>query len=326
VSAPLRILFAAGAGLGTTAATTAGNVLAIQGMPEDEWDIRVALLQRCVSAGQVIGLIAAGLLAHRDPGDGFRLAGAALLAAGLLAFVSAPRRRGRDAKPGPITAGDTTAPGPHRRWPHFSRQQIDGYLSVINSPMRRFLLIWLIAYSAMNGFAALFPVVMTRQFGMDPILPSGAYAVGVGVSLMLYSFAGATTHRLGGERMLAAGFAARLAILGLLSVLGWQPAGATGWPVLVGFALIQFVWPLIAVAANSLSVRYMPAARGESVGLFNATTSLSSAVGSALAGVIYDFGGFAALATGAFAAVAAALLLSEFWLRQPLASRQQAHL
>jgi predicted MFS family arabinose efflux permease len=85
--------------------------------------------------------------------------------------------------------------------------------------------------------------------------------------------------------------------------------------VLAGFALIQFVWPLIAIAANSLSVRLMPTARGESVGLFNAATSLASAIGSALAGGIYDAGGFTGLAAVAFMAVAAGLLLCEFRLR-----------
>ena len=54
----LRIVLAAGAGLGVMATTTAGNVLAIQGLPEAEWDARVALLQRYISAGQVIGLVA----------------------------------------------------------------------------------------------------------------------------------------------------------------------------------------------------------------------------------------------------------------------------
>lgn len=76
-----RILLAAGAGLGVMATTTAGNVLAIQGVPEADWDARVALLQRYVSAGQVIGLVAAGVLAQRSVGLGFVVAGVALLAA-----------------------------------------------------------------------------------------------------------------------------------------------------------------------------------------------------------------------------------------------------
>jgi MFS-type transporter involved in bile tolerance (Atg22 family) len=43
-SIPLRVCLAAGAGLGAMAATTAGNVLAIQGAPEAEWDSCVARL------------------------------------------------------------------------------------------------------------------------------------------------------------------------------------------------------------------------------------------------------------------------------------------
>ena len=83
--------------------------------------------------------------------------------------------------------------------------------------------------------------------------------------------------------------------------------------MLVGFALIQLVWPLLAVAANSLSVRLAPTARGESVGLFNAATSLAASVGSALAGVIYSIGGFAILAATAFVAVGVALALAAVW-------------
>ena len=61
-------MLAAGAGLGVMATTTAGNVLAIQNYPDAQWDARVALLQRFVSAGQVVGLLAAGVLARSHPG------------------------------------------------------------------------------------------------------------------------------------------------------------------------------------------------------------------------------------------------------------------
>ena len=122
------------------------------------------------------------------------------------------------------------------------------------------------------------------------------------------------THRIGGERMLMFGFGARFALLGVLVVAGVVSTGWIGWLVLVGFALIQFVWPLLAVAANSLSVRLAPTARGESVGLFNAATSLAAAVGSALAGVIFGAAGFAGLAAVTFVAVAVALALIRVWL------------
>ena len=166
----------------------------------------------------------------------------------------------------------------------------------------------------MNGFATLFPVAMTREFGMDPIMPSIAYAAGVAASLLLYARVGAVTHRIGGERMLMFGFGARFALLGVLVVAGLVSTGWIGWLVLVGFALIQFVWPLLAVAANSLSVRLAPTARGESVGLFNAATSLAAAVGSALAGVIFGVAGFAGLTAVTLVSVGVALALIRVWL------------
>jgi predicted MFS family arabinose efflux permease len=315
---PLRLLLAVGAGLGVMATTTAGNVLAIQDQPEDQWDARVALLQRYISTGQVIGLVLAGLLASAHPGDGFIFAAAALLVAGALATAFAPGRAPRDATarppPRPMVGGDAGISGPHHRGHHITWGELVAYLSVINRPLRRFLVIWLIAYPAMNGFATLFPVAMTRQFGLDPIWPSSAYAIGVGASLLLYRPAGAATHRAGGGRMLMAGLGARLVLFFVLALLGVLRGDWVSGLVLFGFALVQFVWPLLAVGANSLSVRLAPSARGESVGLFNAATSLSAAAGSALAGVVFGAGGFSAVTAAAFVAAGIAVLLTWAWL------------
>jgi hypothetical protein len=316
---PLRILLAAGAGLGVMATTTAGNVLAIQGQPESLWDARVAALQRYISAGQVIGLITAGLLARSYPAAGFILAGSALLAGGAVALVSAPhcnpRSPGEKPPPRPMVGGDAGVSGPHHRGHHLSWAEFRDELRVLNPPLRHFLIVWLVAYPAMNGFATLFPVAMIRQFGMNPILPSCAYAIGVAASLLLYQPVGALTQRLGGGRMLVSGVGARLLVLAALTVGSLTQLAWIGWLALVGFALIQFVWPLLAVGANSLSVRLAPTARGESVGLFNAATSLAAAVGSGLAGVLFGDAGFTGLAAVAFASVAAALGLSVVWLR-----------
>lgn len=324
-SVPLRVALAAGAGLGAMAATTAGSVLAIQGAPETEWDNRVARLQRFISAGQVIGLVAAGLLARSHPGGGFVFAGIILIAASAVAYVSAPGRSARDSRDKPIArpmvGGDAGVPAAaHRHGHHVGWQELGAYLKVINRDLRRFLIVWLIAYPAMNGFATLFPVAMTHEFGMDPILPSSAYAVGVGISLLLYNPVGLVTHRIGGGRMLMAGLGARLVLLAALVPLGLSHGGWNGWLILVGFGLIQFVWPLLSVAANSLSVRLAPTARGESVGLFNAATSLAASVGSALAGVIFGAWGFAGLSGVAGVAVAAALALAVLWVPRAHAS------
>ena len=313
----LRIVIAAAAGLGTMAATTAGNVLAIQGVPDAEWDSRVARLQRFISTGQVLGLVAAGLLAHSRPDDGFIFAGVALLAAGALAAASAPARIPRDPRDKPharpMVGGDAGAAAGHRGH-RVTWREIAAYLQVTNRKLRRFLAVWLVGYAAMNGFATIFPVAMTHQFRMDPILPSAAYAIGVGLSLLIYVPVGGFTHRIGGGRMLLTGFAARLALLALVTPLGIWHSRWAGVLILAGFGLIQLVWPLLGVASNSLAVRLAPEARGESVGLFYAVTSLAAAGGSALAGVIFGAGGFAALAAVTGVAVAAALVLTLLWV------------
>lgn len=311
---PLRILLAAGAGLGVMAATTAGNVLAIQGWPEDDWDERVARLQAWVSGGQVIGLIAAGLMATAHPLLGFLCAGAVLLIAALLAQYAAPRTGQRAARdkpiPQPLVGGEAGVPGPQHHAHRVGWADLRNYLSVVNPPLWRFLMIWLIGYVTMNGIATLFPVVMTRQYGMAPYMPATAYAIGVGLSLLLYEPVSVVTHRRGAGFMLRAGFGTRLVLYAVLTALGMLYAPWAGWLVLVAFALTQVAWPLLSVAANTLSVRLAPAARGEAVGLFNAATAVASSAGSALGGAIFGLWGFAALAGVTALAVSAGLVLA----------------
>jgi predicted MFS family arabinose efflux permease len=215
-----------------------------------------------------------------------------------------------------MVGGDAGVSGPHHRGHHLSWPEFRDNLRVLGRPLRHFLIVWLVAYPAMNGFASLFPVAMTRQFGMDPIFPTCAYSVGVAASLLLYPLVGAAAHKLGGGQMLISGIGARLFLLAALAVGSFFHFGWIGWLALIGFALIQFVWPLLAVGANSLSVRLAPTARGESVGLFNAATSLAAALGSALAGVIFGDGGFAGLVVVTFVTVVVALALAVHWSRE----------
>jgi predicted MFS family arabinose efflux permease len=218
----------------------------------------------------------------------------------------------------PMVGGDAGTAMAHRHGHRVGWQELSAYLKVINRRLRHFLIVWLIAYPAMNGFATIFPVAMTHEFGMDPILPSSAYAIGVGISLLLYTPLGVVTRRIGGGRMLMAGLAARLMLLVPLALFGRSQDQWVGGLILVGFGLIQFVWPLLSVAANSLSVRLAPTARGESVGLFNAATSLAASVGSALAGAIFGVAGFGGLAVVTSVAVAAALALTVLWVPRAL--------
>ncbi|MGH8210117.1 MAG: MFS transporter [Steroidobacteraceae bacterium] len=309
------IALAGGAGLGVTAATTAGNVLVIQGIAQRRWDERVADLQRIVSAGQVLGLLLAGGLAASHMRLAFFFAAVALLVAAALAKVLAPRSSVQEhaAKPQPLVGGEAGIPGPRHNEHHMGFGQLCAFLGVINRRLARFLIVWLIAFTAMNGVAVLFPVVMTRQYAMPPILPALAYAVGMGASLLLYRRVSVLTGRFGAGRILTLGLAVRLVLLACLAVFGLYHALWAGIGVLVAFGIVQMVWPLLGVSANALSVELVPAARGESVGLFNAATAVASSVGSAVGGVIFGFFGFSALSAVAFVAVGVGLWLSVTW-------------
>ena len=116
--------------------------------------------------------------------------------------------------------------------------------------------------------------------------------------------------------MLMAGVGLRTVLFFVLALVGLLRGDWVGGALLFGFALVQFVWPLLAVGANSLSVRLAPSARGESVGLFNAATALSAAVGSALAGAAFGAGGFATLTAAAFVGAGLAVILSWVWLKR----------
>jgi MFS family permease len=316
VSGGVRILLAAGAGLGAMAATTAGNVLAIQEQPEDAWDDRVARLQRFISAGQVIGLVVAGVLARTHLAIGFLFGAAALLGAAGLGAWFAPGRQMRapHAKPAPrpLTGGEAGVISTARHH-HANARELIAHLRSLGPALRHFLVVWLIAYTFMNGIAVMFPVVMTRQFHMDPVLPSAAYALGVGLSLFAYHPVSSLAHRKGGARMVTTGFGVRLILFAAMTLLGLLQAGWAGLMILVAFVLMQVSWPLLSVGANVLIVRVNPGARGESIGLFNASTSLASSIGSALGGVIFGIYGFSVLSGIAVGAVAVSIGLAVLW-------------
>jgi hypothetical protein len=52
-----------------------------------------------------------------------------------------------------MAGGDTGVSGPHHRGHHLSWLEFLADLRVIGWPLRHFLIVWLVAYPAMNGFA-----------------------------------------------------------------------------------------------------------------------------------------------------------------------------
>jgi len=265
----------------------------------------------------VLGLIMAGVMAVQHLKLAFILTFAALAGAAMLAIAYAPVSfaRAAHAKPlaQPAVGGEAGAPGLQQNSHHSSFSQLAAFASVISPPLAQFLSIWFISYTAMNGIAVLFPVVMTKHYGMSPLMPALTYAIGVCASLLIYGPVSRWTTKHGPGKTLFAGLGLRLVLFLALAIFSLIHAPYMGIAVLMTFALIQFVWPLLAVSTISMSVSLARQAPGESIGLYNATSSIASSAGAAIGGLIFGLYGFSYLSGAAMLAVGLSVFLAYFW-------------
>jgi hypothetical protein len=67
-----------------------------------------------------------------------------------------------------MVGGEAGVPGRQHSAHHFDLGELREFLVGITRPLARFLVVWLISYTAMNGVAVLFPVVMAHQYAMPP--------------------------------------------------------------------------------------------------------------------------------------------------------------
>lgn len=303
-----RIAAAFVAGLGTMSANIVANMFIVGSAPEREWEGRIGMLQACMSAGQVAGLIFAGLLSPW-PHLAWRAAAACLLLALPIAWASAPRPASvarREVKAPPAIGGEAATA---HRFHHISLRGLATLLHLPNGKLRGFLGLWLLSYTATNAMASMLPVAVTRQYGHPAVDASGAYALGILLSLPLYPRAGAWEARGSPWIVMRAGLIARTVVLAAIGALGLARGDWVVWTILALFAVTQVLWPLLSVASNTLSVTLSPADRGESVGLLNAASSLGAALGGVAGGAIMQRAGYSGLCAAGFLCVGGAVLL-----------------
>lgn len=319
-----RLLLAALAGFGAIAATTVGTMFILESSPEPEWDTRIGTLQAFISGGQIAGLLAAGLLAA-EPVWAFVAAGFLLAGGAALGGRTAPRARPhppnalrtpdvrrRHAPARPVVGGETAAT---RRHFHFSgghalRALWREVRGASDDGLAPFLGLWVLSLSATIAVSVLLAVAMVREYGMPAVLPSLAYAGGLGLSLPLYRVAARWEARRSAAAVLRTGLGLRIVILAVMTAAALAGRIGAAWIVMGAFALMQLTWPLLAVAANTLAVTLNPARRGEGVGLLNAATAAAGTVGVAIGGLITQRAGYGALCAVATAAVAGAAFLA----------------
>ncbi len=307
---PQRMVAAALVGLGVSSASTVGVMFIVEVEPESRWDQRIGALQACIGGGQLAGLLIAGLLGLRHVKYAFLLGAALLLIAVPLALALAPDPTVKVDRPSiaprPSRGGDAVPMGPQRSLHPWTWRAL---ARLGHSGLAWFLAAWLVSYTATNCLSVMFTVVMVHNYHAPATLPTTAYAIGVGCSLLLYRMVGAWDARFGAWHVLIAGLGLRALVITGMVALTALHSSATVVPVLVCFGATQVIWPLLSVASNTLAVKLSPAHRAESVGLLNAATALGATIGGIFGGILLR-AGFVWLCAAVLCGLLAALLLA----------------
>lgn len=282
-----QMVTAALIGLGVSSASTVSTMFIVEVEPRSRWDGQIGALQACIGGGQLAGLLVAGILGVRHVDGGFLLcAGLLLLGVPLaLAFAPGPVTKVDRATlaPRPARGGDAVPMGPQRSMHRLTWRALSG---LSHNGLTWFLAAWLLSYTATNGLSVMFAVAMVREFHVPATLPTTAYAVGVGCSLLLYRLVGGWDKRFGAWHVLSTGLALRsLVVAAMVGLAAWHTGGAI-LPILVCFSITQVIWPLLSVASNTLAVTLSPTRQAESVGLLNAATSLGATIGGVVGGIL----------------------------------------
>lgn len=312
-------LDAAAIGLGVSSASTVGTMFVVEVEEEAAWEQGISALQGATSAGQLAGLLIAGLFGLRLVGISFLAAGLALALAVPLALALAPHPVApvarRDLPPRPTRSGDLANGGPQRSLHRATRAAI---AALAHNRLAAFLLIWLLSYTATNALSVMFAPAMVRDFHAPALWATGAYAAGVGASLLLYAPVGRWDRAYGPFHVLAGGFCLRIVTVGAMAAAAALGGADIRVVLLLAFAAMQTSWPLLSVASTALAVRLSPAHPAGSVGLLNATSSIGATLGGIVGGSLLGagFGWFCAIVV---ACVAASLALTRGRLERPSA-------
>ncbi len=319
---------ALGIGVGSAAVATCATLLVVEFHPRTEWTARIGWLQTFNGAGQVGGLLLAGLFAAA----GFKLGlwtGAGLLAAALVVgLFSVPRGKAVAA----AIKADPDRPDEHRGLKldftpvaRFARVELLGggivryfygaNLSALRNirvlwPTRfgRFIASWFCIFIGVAGFFAYFPLFFRKIFHLPPATTSLVYAVAAGVGVALYTLAGRWVERFGARKVYFWGRLARVAGFGLLLAMMFMPGGVAGRiTAIIGFGIVVMSWPVLSVTGTDLASELSPIGQGSAQGLNNLANAAGTVAGTYMAGYLIHLTGYVCIPIIALAGLALSL-------------------
>lgn len=284
----LRIALAFGGGVGAAAGATVGNLFIVERWPKGEWDERIGWLQTFYGAGQVGGLLLAGVLSNASVRVGF------WVSAGLAAAAVLPGWWGTEAPPAALGTKPVflTAPrygeygfgGPQRHYHHVTAATLGRVGRAVVSPFGVFLLLWLVSLAGSSAFYSLYPAIMEAAYGMAPTASATGFGVAAAIGLVVYLPAGAWADRRGPTTVVRSALLVRVVAFLLLFAIAYLTPTLRHLFTLPVFTLVVLAWSLLIVAGTALTARLSPVGEGEGMGILNAVTAIALSLGAVIGG------------------------------------------
>jgi MFS family permease len=287
------IVLAGLCGLGVGAVATVAPLFVVDFAPKAEWNPRIGWLQGFNGAGQLAGLLLAGLIARGPLADGFWLA--AVLSAvalvvgriGLPADGGRPRTRLPPVAWGRLMSGFQSGP-PMGGLLQYSHHLQAAVLRRLRRPLggefSRFVLAWAALNFGVAPFFAYYPLMMKKSYGIVPTTTALLYALSAAVGVGLFVLAGHVTQRRGPRFVFRVGLALRTAGFGVLAVLIFALPAAMPAIAMSGFALVMLAWPVLSVSGTGLAASLTPIGEGAAMGMLAASNAMATVIGTFLAG------------------------------------------
>ena len=310
------------AGVGTSAVATVATLFVVEFAPKNEWEERLGWLQTFNGAGQVAGLLLAGIFVVNIK-LGMLCAAFILIPALWIGAKGLPvKTRLNDLRNGigqkmrreldwhfmaqfshaELLGGDLI-----RFSHHLSLRGFRQMKKSLRTAFGRFILSWFAAAFAVAAFFAYFPVAMQKAYDVAPVLTSSVYGLTAAASLALYAFGGQLSRRVGAERVYRWSLLTRLLGFTLLAFGLFMPVPPI-IPGLMGFVMIISAWPLLSISSTILTADLAPFSEGAAMGLYNAAGAIATVIGTFLSGPLIQLIGYPTLPIMGAAGIVVALL------------------
>jgi MFS family permease len=288
-------------GLGVGAVATVAPLFVVDFAPKSEWNPRIGWLQSFSGAGQLAGLLLAGLIARGPLAYGFWLAAALsalALVVGQIGLPSGGRRHGMSLPPlawGHLMGGFHSGPpvgGLLQHSHHLQGAALRRLPSSLGGGFGRFLLAWAAVNFGVAPFFAYYPLIMKTSYSIVPTTTALLYALAAAVGIGLFVLAGRMAQGYGPHLVFRLGLAVRMAGFGVLAGLTLVRPSSVSAAAMLGFTLVMLAWPVLSVSGTGLAAILTPIGEGAAMGLLAASNAMATVAGTFLAGPLVEALGY----------------------------------